>query len=144
MTKIDSRFLVCVARIGRITPNVGEVRLPFHRSSYSKGLCVSWNNASENSPFEFCLSRLGFTVRTVPSLPILAPRAQLGTCVYLLKRLAQRKQCVQSGAYVLNCSQLRAQTCLRAGFTGRMVQEANEVVAILHLGRVGLGISLVP
>jgi DNA-binding transcriptional LysR family regulator len=34
--------------------------------------------------------------------------------------------------------------CLRAGFTPRVVQEANEILTILHLVRAGLGISLVP
>lgn len=34
--------------------------------------------------------------------------------------------------------------CLRAGFTPRVVQEANELLTILHLVRAGLGISLVP
>jgi DNA-binding transcriptional LysR family regulator len=34
--------------------------------------------------------------------------------------------------------------CLRAGFTPRVVQEANEVLTILHLVRAGVGISLVP
>jgi len=34
--------------------------------------------------------------------------------------------------------------CFRAGFTPRVVQEANEILTILHLVRAGLGISLVP
>ena len=34
--------------------------------------------------------------------------------------------------------------CLRAGFTPRVVQEANEVLTILHFVRAGLGASLVP
>lgn len=34
--------------------------------------------------------------------------------------------------------------CLRAGFTPRVVQEANEILTILHFVRAGLGISLVP
>jgi len=34
--------------------------------------------------------------------------------------------------------------CLRAGFTPRVVQEANEILTILHLVRSGLGVSLVP
>lgn len=34
--------------------------------------------------------------------------------------------------------------CLRAGFTPRVVQEANEVLTILHLVRAGVGVSLVP
>ena len=34
--------------------------------------------------------------------------------------------------------------CFRAGFTPRVVQEANEVLTILHLVRAGLGVSLVP
>ena len=34
--------------------------------------------------------------------------------------------------------------CLRAGLTPRVVQEANEVLTILHLVRAGLGVSLVP
>jgi DNA-binding transcriptional LysR family regulator len=34
--------------------------------------------------------------------------------------------------------------CLRAGFTPRVVQEANEILTILHLVRAGLGFSLVP
>lgn len=34
--------------------------------------------------------------------------------------------------------------CLRAGFTPRVVQEANEILTILHLVRAGVGISLVP
>jgi DNA-binding transcriptional LysR family regulator len=34
--------------------------------------------------------------------------------------------------------------CLRAGFTPRVVQEANEILTTLHLVRAGLGISLVP
>lgn len=34
--------------------------------------------------------------------------------------------------------------CLRAGFTPRIVQEANEILTILHLVRAGLGVSLVP
>ena len=34
--------------------------------------------------------------------------------------------------------------CLRAGFTPRVVQEANEILTILHLVRAGLGVSLVP
>jgi DNA-binding transcriptional LysR family regulator len=34
--------------------------------------------------------------------------------------------------------------CLRAGFTPRIVQEANEILTILHLVRAGVGISLVP
>jgi DNA-binding transcriptional LysR family regulator len=34
--------------------------------------------------------------------------------------------------------------CLRAGFSPRVVQEANEVLTILHLVRAGVGVSLVP
>lgn len=34
--------------------------------------------------------------------------------------------------------------CLRAGFTPHVVQEANEILTILHFVRAGLGISLVP
>jgi DNA-binding transcriptional LysR family regulator len=34
--------------------------------------------------------------------------------------------------------------CLRAGFNPRVVQEANEVLTILHLVRAGVGVSLVP
>jgi DNA-binding transcriptional LysR family regulator len=34
--------------------------------------------------------------------------------------------------------------CLRAGFAPRVVQEANEVLTILHLVRAGVGVSLVP
>jgi DNA-binding transcriptional LysR family regulator len=34
--------------------------------------------------------------------------------------------------------------CLSAGFTPRVVQEANEILTILHLVRAGVGISLVP
>lgn len=34
--------------------------------------------------------------------------------------------------------------CLHAGFTPRIVQEANEILTILHLVRAGLGVSLVP
>jgi len=34
--------------------------------------------------------------------------------------------------------------CLRAGFSPRVVQEANEVLTILHLVRASVGVSLVP
>lgn len=34
--------------------------------------------------------------------------------------------------------------CLRAEFTPRVVQEANEILTILHLVRAGVGVSLVP
>jgi len=34
--------------------------------------------------------------------------------------------------------------CLRAGFIPRVVQEANEILTILHLVRAGVGVSLVP
>jgi DNA-binding transcriptional LysR family regulator len=34
--------------------------------------------------------------------------------------------------------------CIRAGFTPRVVQEANEILTILHLVRAGMGVSLVP
>ena len=34
--------------------------------------------------------------------------------------------------------------CLRAGFTPRVVQQANEILTILHLVRAGVGVSLVP
>lgn len=34
--------------------------------------------------------------------------------------------------------------CLRAGFTPRVAQQANEILTILHLVRAGLGVSLVP
>jgi len=34
--------------------------------------------------------------------------------------------------------------CLRAGFTPRVVQEANEILTMLHFVRAGVGISLVP
>jgi DNA-binding transcriptional LysR family regulator len=34
--------------------------------------------------------------------------------------------------------------CLRAGFTPRVIQEANEILTILHLVRAGVGVSLVP
>lgn len=34
--------------------------------------------------------------------------------------------------------------CLHAGFTPRVVQEANEILTILHFVRAGLGVSLVP
>lgn len=34
--------------------------------------------------------------------------------------------------------------CLRAGFTPRVVQEANEILTILHFVRAGMGVSLVP
>lgn len=34
--------------------------------------------------------------------------------------------------------------CLRAGFTPRVAQEANEILTILHFVRAGMGVSLVP
>jgi DNA-binding transcriptional LysR family regulator len=34
--------------------------------------------------------------------------------------------------------------CLRAGFTPRVVQEANEILTVLHFVRAGVGVSLVP
>jgi DNA-binding transcriptional LysR family regulator len=34
--------------------------------------------------------------------------------------------------------------CLQAGFTPQVVQEANEILTILHLVRAGVGVSLVP
>lgn len=34
--------------------------------------------------------------------------------------------------------------CARSGFTPRIVQEANEILTILHLVRAGVGVSLVP
>ena len=34
--------------------------------------------------------------------------------------------------------------CFRAGFAPRVVQEANEILTILHLVRAGVGVSLVP
>jgi DNA-binding transcriptional LysR family regulator len=34
--------------------------------------------------------------------------------------------------------------CLRAGFTPRVVQEANEIMTMLHFVRAGMGVSLVP
>ena len=34
--------------------------------------------------------------------------------------------------------------CLHAGFTPRVVQEANEILTILHFVRAGVGVSLVP
>jgi DNA-binding transcriptional LysR family regulator len=34
--------------------------------------------------------------------------------------------------------------CLRAGFTPRVVQEANEILTMLHFVRAGMGVSLVP
>jgi DNA-binding transcriptional LysR family regulator len=34
--------------------------------------------------------------------------------------------------------------CLKAGFSPRVVQEANEILTILHLVRAGVGVSLVP
>jgi len=34
--------------------------------------------------------------------------------------------------------------CFQAGFTPRVVQEANEILTILHLVRAGVGVSLVP
>jgi DNA-binding transcriptional LysR family regulator len=34
--------------------------------------------------------------------------------------------------------------CLRSGFTPRVVQQANEILTILHFVRAGLGVSLVP
>ena len=34
--------------------------------------------------------------------------------------------------------------CLLAGFTPQIVQEANEILTILHLVRAGVGVSLVP
>jgi DNA-binding transcriptional LysR family regulator len=34
--------------------------------------------------------------------------------------------------------------CLKAGFIPRIVQEANEILTILHLVRAGVGVSLVP
>jgi DNA-binding transcriptional LysR family regulator len=34
--------------------------------------------------------------------------------------------------------------CLRAGFTPRVVQEANEILTILHFVSAGMGVSLVP
>jgi DNA-binding transcriptional LysR family regulator len=34
--------------------------------------------------------------------------------------------------------------CLREGFTPRVVQEANEILTILHFVRAGVGVSLVP
>ena len=34
--------------------------------------------------------------------------------------------------------------CIRAGFTPRVVQEANEILTMLHFVRAGMGVSLVP
>jgi len=89
--------------------------------------------------------------RKLTCVPLFSEHLVLATKADLPHRLKEGIDGLRNSGFIF-VSPLIAKTfhdrvltlCLRAGFNPRIVQEANEILTILHLVRAGLGVSLVP
>lgn len=97
------------------------------------------------------LLRMPVPQRRLMSLPLFAEHLLLATPADFAFRSKKGSESLRNAGFVF-VSPSVSETfhervlalCLRAGFTPRVVQEANEILTILHLVRAGVGISLVP
>jgi DNA-binding transcriptional LysR family regulator len=95
--------------------------------------------------------RMPVTNRKLMSLPLFSEHLVLATPADVPYRAKQGIHALRNFGYIF-VSPAVSETfydrvlslCLRAGFTPRVVQEANETMTILHLVRAGVGVSLVP
>jgi DNA-binding transcriptional LysR family regulator len=95
--------------------------------------------------------RLPITNRTLISVPLFAEHLVLATPADVPYRPTGRIDGLRHFGFVFVSPSVSEtfydrvlSLCVRAGFTPRVVQEANEILTILHLVRAGVGVSLVP
>ncbi len=95
--------------------------------------------------------RLPVTDRKLMCVPLFSEHLVLATAAHIPYRRNKGIGELRNSAFIfVSASVSKAfhdrvlALCLRAGFTPRVVQEANEILTILHLVRAGLGVSLVP
>jgi DNA-binding transcriptional LysR family regulator len=97
------------------------------------------------------IMRMPVTDRKLMSVPLFSEHLILATSADIQYRRKEGIDGFRNSGFIF-VSPLVSKTfhdrvlslCLRAGFTPRVVQEANEILTILHLVRSGLGVSLVP
>jgi DNA-binding transcriptional LysR family regulator len=97
------------------------------------------------------IMRMPVTDRKLMSVPLFSEHLVLATSADIQYRRKEGIDGFRNSGFIF-VSPLVSKTfhdrvlslCLRAGFTPRVVQEANEILTILHLVRSGLGVSLVP
>jgi DNA-binding transcriptional LysR family regulator len=95
--------------------------------------------------------RMPVTNRKLVSVPLFSEHLVLATPAHAPYRPKKGIDGLRNSGFIF-VSPLVSETfhdrvlslCLRAGFTPRVVQEANEILTILHLVRAGVGVSLVP
>jgi DNA-binding transcriptional LysR family regulator len=95
--------------------------------------------------------RMPVTDRKLTCVPLFSEYLVLATSVDIPYRRKERINGFRSSDFIFVSPSVSKtfhdrvlSLCLRAGFTPRVVQEANEILTILHLVRAGLGVSLVP
>lgn len=95
--------------------------------------------------------RMPVTNRKLTCAPLFSEHLVLATPAHVPYRPKQGINGFRNSGFIF-VSPLVAKTfhdrvltlCLRAGFSPRVVQQANEILTILHFVRSGLGVSLVP
>jgi DNA-binding transcriptional LysR family regulator len=95
--------------------------------------------------------RMPVANRKLISLPLFSEHLVLATPANVLYRPKEGINGLRNRGFIFVSSSVSKtfhdrvlSLCLRAGFTPRVVQEANEILTILHFVRAGLGVSLVP
>jgi DNA-binding transcriptional LysR family regulator len=94
--------------------------------------------------------RMPVTNRKLISVPLFSEQLVLATPADVSYRLKEGINGLRNRGFIFVSPYSKTfhdrvlSLCLRAGFTPQVVQEANEILTILHLVRSGLGVSLVP
>ena len=95
--------------------------------------------------------RMPVTNRRLVSVPLVSEHLVLVTAAHVSYRSKEGINGLRSKGFIFVSPSVSKtfhdrvlSLCFRAGFTPRVVQEANEILTILHLVRAGLGVSLVP
>jgi len=95
--------------------------------------------------------RMPVTNRKLISVPLFSEYLVLATPADLPYRAKERIKGFRNSGFIFVSPSFSKtfhdrvlSLCLRAGFTPRVVQEANEILTILHLVRARVGVSLVP
>lgn len=95
--------------------------------------------------------RMPVAGRSLISVPLFSEHLVLAAPAHATHRRKEAVSELQRGAFVSVTPSVSKtfydrvrNLCQRAGFTPRVVQEANEILTILHLVRAGVGVSLVP
>lgn len=95
--------------------------------------------------------RMPVTDRKLISVPLYSEQLVLATAAGVSYRLKEGINGLRNRGFIFVSPSVSKtfhdrvlSLCLRAGFTPQVVQEANEILTILHLVRSGLGVSLVP